>query len=106
MPQHIPPDSGAPYIIICSAKIAIAQAADEAEKIKAASDGVVQLASFMQMFYKHFNLADCLPLATLQHELMDHVRGDAPLTPGQVETKIKAVIKEMYVLEKKYQTAP
>lgn len=96
------PVSGAPYIIICSGRINVATATDEAGKIRAASDGAAQLTAFMQSYFKQFNLADCVPISTIQHELMDHVNGKVPLTPEQVEAKIKALIKEMYVLEKKY----
>ena len=96
------PVSGAPYIIICDTRIGIATATDEFEKIQAASRGAAQLTAFMQSYYKHFDLADSVPISTIQHELMDHVLGNAPTTEP-VEAKIKELIKEMYVLEDKYE---
>lgn len=96
------PVSGSPYIIICDSRIGIATAGDEAAKIQAASRGAAQLVSFMEAYYKHFDKAHCAPISTIQHELMDHVNGKVPLTPEQVEAKIKGLVKEMYVLEKLY----
>lgn len=96
------PVSGSPYIIICSSRINIALALDEGGKIKAASDGAVALVSFMQLYYKTFKDSDCLNISALQHTLMDHVNGKVPLTPEQVTEKIKAMVKEMYELEKRF----
>lgn len=96
------PVSGASYIIICSSRINIALALDESGRIKAASDGAAALTAFMQGYYKTFKDADCLNLSALQHALMDHVQGTASLTPEQVREKIKAMVKEMYELEKKF----
>lgn len=102
MPQHIPPDSGAPYIIICSTRINVAATTDETAKIQAASNGAAQFASFMQSHYKHFVPSDALPISTLQHDLMDYLTGDQELTFVEVEDKIKGIVREMYKLEKKY----
>ena len=96
------PVSGSPYIIICDSRIGVAVADDEFGKIRAVSDGAAMLTAFMQSHYKHFELADCAPISIIQHELMDHVLDKIPLTPEQVEAKIKGLVKEMYVLEKKY----
>lgn len=96
------PVSGSPYIIICASRINIATAVSEAGKIRAVSDGAAALVSFMQVFYKNFKDSDCLNISTLQHALMDHVTGKLPMTPEQVEAKIKAMVKEMYELEKKF----
>ena len=96
------PVSGAPYIIICDSRIGVALGANEDAKIQAVSRGATMLVSFMESHYKHFDKADSTPISTIQHQLMDHVRGEVVLTPEQVEAKIKGLVKEMYVLEKKY----
>lgn len=96
------PVSGSPYIIICDSRIGIATAQDDAGKICAASRGAAQLVSFMQTYYKNFKDSDCLNISALQHSLMDHVNGKIPMTPEQVEAKIKAMVKEMYELEKRF----
>jgi len=96
------PVSGSSYIIICQARIGIALGDDEGKKIAAVSQGAAQLSAFMQSYYKHFNLADLVNISTLQHALMDHVNGKIPLTPDDVQVKIKAMVHEMYELEKKY----
>lgn len=96
------PVSGAPYIIVCDSRIGIATATDEVGRIQAVSRGAAVLTSFMQSYYKSFKDSDCLNLSTLQHSLMDHVNGKVPLSPEQVEAKIKAMVKEMYDLEKRF----
>lgn len=96
------PVSGSPYIIICNARINLALAQDNNERIQAVSAGAAALSAFMESHYKQFNKADLVSITTLQHELMDHVQGKVPLTPEQVDAKIKGLIKEMYTLEKKY----
>lgn len=96
------PVSGSSYIIICSARIGIALANDEAGKINAVSLGAAMLTSFMQIYYKTFKDSDCLNISALQHELMDHVTGKVPLTAEQVTEKIKAMVKEMYALEERF----
>lgn len=96
------PVSGSPYIIICDSRISIATAQDEAGKICAVSRGAAMLVSFMQTYYKQFKDSDCLNTSALQHSLMDHVTGKVPMTPEQVTEKIKAVVKEMYELEKRF----
>lgn len=96
------PVSGSPYIIICDSRIGIATAQDEAGKIRAASHGAAMLVSFMQTYYKNFKDSDCLNISALQHALMDHVTGVLPLGPAQVNGKIKAMVSEMYQLEKRF----
>lgn len=96
------PVSGSSYIIICNGRIAIALASDEARKICAASQSATQLVSFMQIHYTKFKDSDCLNISALQHALMDHVTGVLPLGPAQVNEKIKAMVKEMYELEKRF----
>lgn len=96
------PVSGSPYIIICQARINLALVTNEGDKIKAVSDSAAALASFMQSYYKNFKDSDCLNISGLQHSLMDHVTGKVPMTPEQVEAKIKAMVKEMYELEKRF----
>lgn len=98
-----PPVSGSPYIIICATRINIVAAVGTADMIKAASDGAAQLVSFMQLYYKHFKVEDCVPISTLQHELMDYLLDRVELSSEQVDEKIKVMVQEMYALEKKYQ---
>lgn len=96
------PVSGASYIIICDARIGIATASDEKGKIQAVSRGAAMLTAFMQTYYKNFKDSDCLNISALQHALMDHVNRKVVLTPEQVEAKLKAMVKEMYELEKRF----
>lgn len=97
------PVSSSPYVIICNARIGIAAAGGSTvETIQAASAGAAQLVSFMQSYYKHFKPSDCVAISTLQHELMDYLNYDLEFTREQINDKIKAMVKEMYELEKKY----
>lgn len=96
------PVSGSPYIIICQARINLALAKDDNERIQAVSNGAATLTAFMQIYYKHFKNADCLNLSTLQHTLMEHVQGKIPLAPEQVAEKIKVMVREMYEMEKRF----
>lgn len=68
------PDSGAPYIIICSSRIAVAIAKEPTEKLNAVSKGASELCSYYALRLR--NTLDPLklkPISKLQHEIMDNL---------------------------------
>lgn len=97
-----PPDSAAPYIIICSIRTELLAAKDAVEKIVTANRGAAQLCSFMEL--KHNAVAaDFAEISALQHELMD---GITTLSKDEVEAKCKEMVKLFYILERKYDATP
>lgn len=96
------PISGSPYIIICSAETEVAAADNRQKKIVAVSKGAERLVGWMQAFYAHFDPHDAQAISTLQHQLMDFVKGALQLTHQQVDEKINALLAEFHILEDKY----
>lgn len=97
-----PPDSAAPYIIICSVETDVAAADSRIKKVVAVSKGAERLVSWMQGYYDNFNLADTHAISALQHQLMDFVKGETQMTHQQVDQKIDALLVEFHELEDKY----
>jgi hypothetical protein len=96
MPGHIPPDSGAPYIIICSTRIAVAATSDSKDKLNAVSKGASELASYYSMRLRStLDNAKLLPISTLQHEIMD----DIGMSKSEAEVKCEQMLALMDQLE-------
>lgn len=96
------PVSGSPYIIICSIETDVAVAENRQKKIVAVSKGAERLVSWMQSFYDHFDPHDAQAISTIQHQLMDFVKGEIQLSHQQVDQKIEALLTEFHELEDKY----
>lgn len=96
------PVSGSPYIIICSVETEVAAADNRSKKIVAVSKGAERLVGWMQSYYAHFDPNDAQTISTIQHQLMDFVKGEIDLTHDQVDQKIEALIAEFHELEDKY----
>lgn len=98
-----PPQSAAPYIIICSGRMAVANAKSPEEKAVAVSLCAGQLCSYMGIRYRSsLDPADMHNISMLQHELMDYLDGKISLTKSQVDAKVEELIVAFYVLEQKY----
>lgn len=96
------PISAAPYIIICSVETEVAVADSRAKKIVAVSKGAERLVSWMQSFYSQFNPVDAQTISTLQHQLMDFVKGETQMSHQQVDEKIGTLLSAFHALEDKY----
>lgn len=98
-----PPKSNAPYIIICSGRMAVRNAKGLGDKAVAASLCAAQLCAYMGIRYRQsMKSEDMNKISQCQHWLMDYL--DVKIEPGkdEVEMQIRQLIAEMYVLEQKY----
>ena len=98
-----PPDSGAPYIIICSGRTDAGLANAYDDKVRAVASCAAQFAAFMGQEYGSEDFkADIQPLAHLQHQLMNHAIGVHVLTHDELDAIFVQMFAEMSRLEGEY----
>lgn len=93
-----PPQSAAPYIIICSGRTQVLAAKDPVGQIVAVNQCAADLCSFLQSNYDT-NPADFQAISIKQHELMD---GMLTLKRSEVDAKIAEMFVLFDELEDKY----
>lgn len=96
-----PAGSRAPYIIICSGRIAAAATDDPVQKLKAASDCATALVCHLAIVHgDDLTSTDTQPISDLQHFMMDNL---LTLKKDEAEVKVKEMIGLLYQLEDKFQ---
>lgn len=99
--MSIPPNSRAPYIIICSSRTDVLEAGTAAKKICAASRGAATLVAHLaEVHGEEVMSSDTLEISDLQHEMMDNLK---KYTKPQAEAKCKEMFKLLYELEGKFE---
>jgi hypothetical protein len=105
MSQLPPSGSRAPYIIICNGRIELGTAANQFQKLRAASSCAAALVTY---YGNRIGLADTLPISELQHEMMDLVNGNTMQRTRQQPKSADEMVDEMFVhldaLEKKMES--
>lgn len=94
-----PPQSSAPYIIICSGRIEVESAKATEGKIVAASLCAARFSAFMQVAYGE-GIEDALqPLSVIQHHLMVSFY---QMNKSEAEAKIAEMFDCMTAIENAY----
>ena len=95
MPEH--DRSGAPYIIICSARIAVAIAKESTDKLNAVSQGASQLCTYYAVRMRSaLDNTKLLPISELQHYIMDNLG----MQKEEAEEKCTEMLALMDALER------
>lgn len=98
------PISGAPYIIICSGRTAVALANTYDAKVLAATECSARFAAFMGTEYGEDTdfVEDLRPVTTIQHQLMNHAIGVHELSREELDQKFVDLFAAMTALEGEY----
>ena len=97
------PDSGAPYIVICSGRIDVGLANNYDSKVSAAGLSAAAFSAFMAQAYPSDELtADLHSISVLQHKLMNHAIGVEKLTHEQIDATITELFDAMSAIEQEY----
>jgi hypothetical protein len=96
-----PSGSRAPYIIICSGRIAASATNDPVQKLKAISDCATALVSHLAVVHgDQLTFEDTQPISDLQHEIMD---GLHEFSKDDAEEKVRDMVRLLYRLENKFE---
>ena len=96
-----PPTSTAPYIIICSGRIAVASTNSPREqRVVSAAACAAQFAAFMEGKYGDAIKDEMATLAEIQHYLMEHIHD---MNNEAADLKIAELFAAMNAIETEYQ---